>query len=554
MFDVNSLDLRFPIIEQIDDIYCCPFSSSEKYQYDLGGWHLSFYGESRAQPGENSRYTSRYTPIHSEESYSKFNDTEPQWDDESPYIWFRLHPIAAIASLGPEWNEAWTIGTIALDIRVIQIRKPAKPGTIDISDHSQLKSYIFKQHSDKQDLLLSMGHLGCFSAGNMDEIQEHEINGRNWYEIIDGNRNLNCCFNLYTPLSDKHLLHVAYIVNQFWPPYHMPSKKALQVSKLPLWSFMQCLELSSADESLQVEASTLQNDTARIEEEWPRGVDSADLLDLDLPIILQVDDIHWLPFDRAPVHHYDLGDWHLSFSGKRNLQAQAGNGGAPYTTPIQDDESYPRFNGDEARWEDESSYVWFNFHQIMAQCSVKFGEDCALTIGTVFFDVRVIQLCDPAMLRIHYLPDGDQFKQFILGMLIPHSKGDNTQGFKINERTWYKVGYDDYGKIDLYTCLSTKHFLHVAYNDDQFGLDGWYHSHTRKSGKLAKSPLWSFMENLKLSKIEEGSQVLTGTVEQKAGHAEENALEEISSYTEMKERIGTIKKERDLPFVDESSW
>ncbi|WP_444931064.1 hypothetical protein ACJJIF_04565 [Microbulbifer sp. SSSA002] len=519
MPDVNSLDLRYPIIEQIFDIYYCPFEYSQKHQYDLGGWHLSFHGESRAQPGEDSQYALYSTPIHSEKSYSKLNGEEPQWNDESPYIWFNLHPLAAICSLGEDWDDAWTVGTIALDLRVIQIREPEKSGVSDISDHNQLKSFIFKQHSDNRDLLLNMGHKGCvstgcldgFSTGCLDEFQEHEFKKRKWYEIVDGNRGLNYCSNLYTPLSDKHLLHVAYIVNQFWPPHHMPSESALRVSRQPLWDFMRYLELSSTDKDLQVETNTTHKKAVRTESEWPKGVASLGSLDLNRPIILQVDDLYWPPFDRAPMHHYDLGDWHLSFSGKRNLQAQEGISYAPYTTPIQDDKSYPKFYGRE----DEYAYIWFDFHPIMAQCSVEFGRDGAFAVGSIFLDIQVIQLRDPGIVNVHCLSDSHPFRHFILDMLIPHSKGDESHGFNINGRTWYKVGRDDCGTINLYTCLSARHFLHITYKDSQFNIDGSVNCHTKKSQKLAKSPLWDFMENLTLSKIEEHSQVITGTIERK---------------------------------------
>ncbi|WP_444944280.1 hypothetical protein ACJJIK_03930 [Microbulbifer sp. ZKSA006] len=536
MPDVNSLDLSYPIIEQVDNIYWRPFCYSRKYRYNLGDWHLSFYGESRAQPGENSLYASYFTPIHSEESYSKFNDEGAQWSAESPYIWFKFEPLAAVCSLEEEWNDTWTLGTIALDVRVIQIREPNKSGVLDISDHSQLKLFIFKQHSDKRDLLLNTGYKGYFSATSLNEIQEHEINGRSWYEIVDGNRNLNCCFNLYTPLSDKHLLHVAYIVNQFWPPHHMPSEKALQVSKHPLWDFMEDLTLSRIGEDSHTikeesddiysidEYITKQRRMVRAEEEWSEGVDSVDSLDLNFPIILQLGDIHWPPFDREPVHYYDLGGWSLSFSGKRSLQVQEGVSYASYTTPIQEDKSYPKFDGVESYWGSEDSYIWFKLHPIMARCSAEFGADCTFIVGTVFFDIQVIQLRDPAMFNVYNLPNNDPFKHFILDALIPHSKGVDIHSFNIDGRTWYKIGHEECGNTYLYTCLSTKHFLNITYRDDQFYIDGWNNRHTNKSKKVARSPIWDFMKNLKLSKVEEGSQVITGTIEREITNSwKENA-------------------------------
>ncbi|WP_444944278.1 hypothetical protein ACJJIK_03920 [Microbulbifer sp. ZKSA006] len=267
MAHIDSVDTSRPLIEQLEDMYWLPFNMAPVHHYDLGLWHLSLSGELLPKTYGLDDYASYITPIDSEDSYPKFYGEEPLEDSESPYIWFEFHPIRTGCKVEVGLDEVWIVGSAAFDIRVFQVREPSKSGVFDLSDGNQLKQFIFKAHKDRLDRSLKSGHEDCFSAWNPDEIQEYEIKGRCWYELIDGSRALNWCFNLYTPLSDKHLLCVAYKPSEFWPPHHTPSKKALQVSKSPLWDFMDNLELSKMEEGSEVITGTLRRENDSSEED-----------------------------------------------------------------------------------------------------------------------------------------------------------------------------------------------------------------------------------------------------------------------------------------------
>ncbi|WP_444931068.1 hypothetical protein ACJJIF_04585 [Microbulbifer sp. SSSA002] len=269
MAHIDSVDTNRPLIEQLEDMYWLPFNMAPVHHYDLGLWHLSLTGELEAlMPWDNgSDYASYVTPIDNENSYPRFYGGEPLWDSESPYIWLDFHPIIAScrAEVGPD--ETWIVGCAFFKIRVVQVREPSKSGVFDLADSNQLKQFIFKKHKDVSDRLLELGYKDRFSAWNPDEIQEYKIKGRCWYELIDGNHGVGWCFNLYTPLSDKHLLHIAYEPSEFWPLYHTPSEKALQVSKSPLWDFLDNLELSKMEEGSEVITGTLRRENDSSEED-----------------------------------------------------------------------------------------------------------------------------------------------------------------------------------------------------------------------------------------------------------------------------------------------
>ncbi|WP_444898423.1 hypothetical protein ACJJIX_16215 [Microbulbifer sp. VAAC004] len=272
MAKVDSLDLGHPIIEQLNDIYWLPFDALPVHHYDLGEWHLSFNGKLEIQTYGVYNYTPYNTPINAEESYPRFSDGRSLWDNKSPYIWFEFHPINVGCSVDVGPDDTWIVGTACFEIRVIQIREPSKSGVFDLSDHNQLKQFIFNKHKDNLGHFLDSGFNYAFSAWSIEEIKEYKFKGRNWYEIIDGNRSLNWRFNLYTNLSDKHLLHIAYTPDQFWPPFHIPSEKALRISKSPLWDFMDNLELTKMEEGSQVVTGTVERVTTS---SW--GEDTEDL-------------------------------------------------------------------------------------------------------------------------------------------------------------------------------------------------------------------------------------------------------------------------------------
>ncbi|WP_444885247.1 hypothetical protein [Microbulbifer sp. PSTR4-B] len=272
MAKVDSLDLGHPIIEQLNDIYWLPFDALPVHHYDLGGWHLSFTGKLVKHIYGGNHYAPYTTPINQEDSYPRFYGGRPLWGNKSPYIWFELHSINVGCSVDVGSDDAWIVGTACFEIRVIQIREPSKSGVFDLSDHNQLKQFIFNKHKDNLGHFLDSGFNYAFSAWSIEEIKEYKFKGRNWYEIIDGNRSLNWCFNLYTHISDKHLLHIAYTPSQFWPPFHIPSKKALHISKSPLWDFMDNLELSKMEEGSQVVTGTIERETTS---SW--GEDTEDL-------------------------------------------------------------------------------------------------------------------------------------------------------------------------------------------------------------------------------------------------------------------------------------
>ncbi|WP_444927758.1 hypothetical protein ACJJI4_08710 [Microbulbifer sp. TRSA002] len=257
---VDSLDLNSPIIEQLDEIYWSPFDTMPLHQFDLGLWHLSFNGKLLQQTYGGRKYAPYVTPIDKEESYPRFYGGQPMWDDESPYIWFTFHPIRTTCSVHVGPDDTWIVGGGYFSIQVIQVQEASKSGVFKLSDCSQLKQFIFKKHKDDLEYLQELGHEDRFSAWTPDEIQEYKIKGRDWYEIVDGTRALNWCFNLYTHLSDKHLLCITYEPRQFWPPYHVPSEKALLVSKSPMWDFMDNLELSKMEEGSQVITGTLERE------------------------------------------------------------------------------------------------------------------------------------------------------------------------------------------------------------------------------------------------------------------------------------------------------
>ncbi|WP_226647771.1 hypothetical protein [Microbulbifer variabilis] len=270
MAKVDSLDLSHPIIEQLDDIYWLPFDTQPVHHYDLGDWHLSFTGKLVKHIYGGNHYVPYTTPIDKEDSYPRFYGGQPLWGNESPYIWLEFHSINVGCSVDVGSDDVWIVGTASFEIRVIQIRDPSKSGVFDLSDHNQLKQFIFTKHKDSLDRLLKSGHEDRFSAWNLDEIVNYKVKGRNWYEIIDGNRGVNWCFNLYTNLSDKHLLYIKYIPSQFWPPYHIPSEKALHISKSPLWDFMDNLELSKMEEGSQVVTGTIERETTS---SWGEGTE-----------------------------------------------------------------------------------------------------------------------------------------------------------------------------------------------------------------------------------------------------------------------------------------
>ncbi|WP_444931065.1 hypothetical protein ACJJIF_04570 [Microbulbifer sp. SSSA002] len=243
MANINSLDLDHPIIEQIDDMYWLPFCKASQFQYYLGDWSLSFFGERRQKNFDNRKYVSDVIPIDQDCSYSKRDQMKPLWGREFSYISFRLCPLSMICSAKLGLADSLIVGAASFDLRVIQVEESSQSRLFNVSDHNQLKQFVFKKHNDSRDALLKKGYQDSFTAWSLDEIQEYKIKGVSWYEIVDGCRNLNWHFNLYTHLSDKHLLHIAYEPSQFWPPHHVPSKKALQISKSPLWDFMHNLEL-----------------------------------------------------------------------------------------------------------------------------------------------------------------------------------------------------------------------------------------------------------------------------------------------------------------------
>ncbi|WP_444938874.1 hypothetical protein [Microbulbifer sp. JMSA002] len=272
MAQIDSLDLSRPTIEQLDDLYWLPFDALPVHHYDLGDWHLSFTGRLELQTYGEHRYAPYTTPIDKEDSYPRFYGGQPLWDNKSPYIWFELHSINVGCSVDVGPDDAWIVGTACFEIRVIQIRDPSKSGIFDLADQDQLMQFIFNKHKNNLDHFQEFGSEDFFSAWSPGEIQEYMFKGRNWYEIIDGNRGLNWCFNLYTNLSDKHLLHIAYTPDQFWPPYHIPSEKALRISKSPLWDFMDNLELTKMEKGSQVVTGTIERETTS---SW--GEDTEDL-------------------------------------------------------------------------------------------------------------------------------------------------------------------------------------------------------------------------------------------------------------------------------------
>ncbi|WP_299587373.1 hypothetical protein [uncultured Microbulbifer sp.] len=261
MAQVDSLDLDRPIIEQLDAIYWLPFNALPVHHYNLGDWHLSFTGRPELQIYVDCNYAPYSTPIDNEESYPRFSGGQPLWDSKSPYIWLTLQPIRNACSVEVGPDDAWVVGSAVFELRVIQVREPSKSGVFDLSDHNQIKHFIFNKHKSDLDYFQKLGRKDYFSAWSLDEIQEYKIKGRNWYEIIDGNLGVNWCFNFYTHLSDRHLLHIAYEPSQFWPPYHIPSEKALSISKSPLWDFMDNLELSKMEEGSQVVTGTIERET-----------------------------------------------------------------------------------------------------------------------------------------------------------------------------------------------------------------------------------------------------------------------------------------------------
>ncbi|WP_444944276.1 hypothetical protein ACJJIK_03910 [Microbulbifer sp. ZKSA006] len=267
---IDSVDTNRPLIEQLEDIYWLPFNTAPVHHYDLGPWHLSMTGELATLMlwEDSGDYVShvmhRYHggPLWDIDNYQQLYGEEPLGDSESPCIWLEFHPIVADCRVEMGPDEVWGVGAAFFKIRVIQVREPGKSEVFDLSDGNQLKQFIFRKHKDSLDRFLELGHEDRFSAWNPDEIQEYEIKGRRWYELIDGNRALNWCFNLYTHLSDKHLLHIAYEPRQFWPPYHTPSEKALQVSKSPLWDFLDNLEPS------KVEKENRREDKSEVPNGW----------------------------------------------------------------------------------------------------------------------------------------------------------------------------------------------------------------------------------------------------------------------------------------------
>ncbi|WP_444931066.1 hypothetical protein ACJJIF_04575 [Microbulbifer sp. SSSA002] len=269
MAHIDSVDTNRPLIEQLEDMDWLPFNMAPVHHYDLGLWHLSLTGELEAPtPWGNGRdYAPYITPIDNENSYPRFCGQMPRWDSESAYIWFDFKPIRTGCRVDVGPDETWVVGSAVFAVRVIQIQEPAKFEIFDVSDGNQLKQFIFKKHKDLSDEWLASGDKDRFSAWTPDEIQEYKIKGRIWYELIDGSRALNWCFNLYTPLSDKHLLRIAYKPSGFWPPDHTPSKKALQVSKSPLWDFMDNLELSKMEEGSEVITGTLRRESDSSEED-----------------------------------------------------------------------------------------------------------------------------------------------------------------------------------------------------------------------------------------------------------------------------------------------
>ncbi|WP_444944279.1 hypothetical protein ACJJIK_03925 [Microbulbifer sp. ZKSA006] len=263
MANINSLDLDHPIIEQIDDMYWLPFHKASSFQYYLGGWSLSFLGQKRQKEFNSSEYTLAATLIDEDYSYLGRNKIKPQheipsreihprWRKGRGYISFGLYPLSTICSVKVGLADSLIVGTASFDIRLIQVGEPYQSRLFNLSDHNQLKQFIFKKHNDNRDALLEKGCQDYFTAWSQDEIQEYKIKGRSWYELVDGYRNSNWHFNLYTHLSDSHLLHITYEPSQFWPPYHVPSKKALQISKSPLRDFMDNLELSRVKKNFPV--------------------------------------------------------------------------------------------------------------------------------------------------------------------------------------------------------------------------------------------------------------------------------------------------------------
>ncbi|WP_413665745.1 hypothetical protein ACJJI5_13045 [Microbulbifer sp. EKSA008] len=252
MADMNPLDLCYPLIEQVKGIYWLPFRRASSFQYFLGDWSLSFFGQRRQKVFDNSKYAPVATLIDESHSYSRRDKMKSQWGREFSYISFCLYPLSTICSVKVGLADFMIVGAASFDFRVIQVGESTQSRLFNVSDHNQLKQFIFKMHNESCDKLLEKGYHDSFTAWGLDEIQEHKIKGRSWYEVVDGSRNLNWRFNLYTQLSDRHLLQITYEPSHFWPPYHTPSKKALRISKSPLWDFMDNLKLSKVKKDFPV--------------------------------------------------------------------------------------------------------------------------------------------------------------------------------------------------------------------------------------------------------------------------------------------------------------